>query len=220
MVRKKAGETGRSRDLGSVPGAGGGVPSIVNDVEGPNVFRVEWAVGRDRHALHTRQRREPCLHTIRELVLRRVEIVLLAAQRDIEHHEVLRPEAGIHVGQALKAADQEPGPHQQHGAKRELREYENGSGALASRGAASPSARAEDGRDIPAGRMECGDEAEDETCGDGKRRRKCEHACIDPHILRPRESEHPPCRQHMHDEHGEHRAEHCPAHGNEHTLGE
>ena len=39
-------------------------------------------------------------------------------------------------------------------------------------GPTSPPARAEDGRDIPAGRMECGDEAEDETCGDGKRGRQ------------------------------------------------
>src|SRR5581483_9871083 len=115
-------------------------------------------------------------------------------------HEVIWSEAEVHVSQALETADQEPGPHQQHGTKRQFGKDEYGPGALASSGATGPPARTEDGRDIPAGWMECGDEPEDGTCADGKCGGKREHADVDAHILHARERERGARLQDMHDD--------------------
>jgi len=142
-----------------VPGAGGGLPSIVNDVEGPDCSESKGRLAATATLCTPGSVASPAWTRSANWFHRGVVFIFLARKGDIEHHKVIWPEARIHVGQALKAADQEPSPDQQHGAKGELREYENGSSAPTTRGAAT-SARAEHACDVPAGDMQCGHETE------------------------------------------------------------
>ena len=110
------------------------MPSIVNDVEGPN----ESSGSKGRLAATATlctpgSAASPACTRSANSFTGASYVVFLAGQGDIEHHEVIGPEARVHVGQTLEAADQEPGPHQQHGAQRELREDENGSRAPTAR---------------------------------------------------------------------------------------
>ena len=110
----------------------------IDDERGLPAVVAERQARRKADRFDARQRAQPRDELVIEINPLRLFLILRIRQRDAEGQQVVHVEAGVHMLQAVKAADHQPGAHQQHHRHHHLGDHQHVAQDVPPSGRAAP----------------------------------------------------------------------------------